>query len=67
MHVIYIYINWPLELLYLLKKPHQNPIGSVKDLSMHRGSEKQLGFICFDYNEILLSTVPLGDRQEVTR
>jgi hypothetical protein len=26
-------INIPLELLYLLKKPHQNPLDSFKDLS----------------------------------
>lgn len=30
------HINLPLESLYLLKKPHQNPLRSFKDLSVHR-------------------------------
>jgi hypothetical protein len=32
----YIHKNLPIEPHYLLKKPHQNPLGSFKDLSIHR-------------------------------
>lgn len=39
MDVIIIHINLPLQSLYLLKKPHQNPLRSFKDLSKHRDRE----------------------------
>uniref|UniRef100_A0A2H1VK26 SFRICE_025425 n=1 Tax=Spodoptera frugiperda TaxID=7108 RepID=A0A2H1VK26_SPOFR len=37
-----VHINLPLESLYLLKKPHQNPLRSFKDVSVQRdiGTEK---------------------------
>jgi hypothetical protein len=38
-----IHMNLTLEPHYLLKKPHQNPLGSFKDLSIHRYTVK------FDY------------------
>jgi hypothetical protein len=35
------HINLPLESLYLLKKPHQNPSGSYKDLSIHMARQRE--------------------------
>ena len=32
----FIHLNLPLESLYLLKKPHQNPWHSFKDLNIHK-------------------------------
>uniref|UniRef100_A0A2H1VUX1 SFRICE_018193 n=1 Tax=Spodoptera frugiperda TaxID=7108 RepID=A0A2H1VUX1_SPOFR len=42
-----IHKNLPLESLYLLKKPHQNPLRSFKDSSIQRdlGQRKRLYFI----------------------
>uniref|UniRef100_A0A2H1WER9 SFRICE_005182 n=1 Tax=Spodoptera frugiperda TaxID=7108 RepID=A0A2H1WER9_SPOFR len=42
MHVLYIHKNLPLKSLYLLKKPHLNPLRSFKDLTIQRdmGTEK---------------------------
>jgi hypothetical protein len=37
----YIHINLPLKTLYLLKKMHQNPLGSFKDLSVHRDRQRK--------------------------
>ncbi|KAF9806785.1 hypothetical protein SFRURICE_009472, partial [Spodoptera frugiperda] len=43
-----IHINFALELLYLLKRLHQNPLCSFKDLSVQRdiGTEKALSHLC---------------------
>jgi hypothetical protein len=35
----YIYRNLPLESLYLLKKLHKNPLGSFKDLCIHKNRQ----------------------------
>ena len=44
-----IHINLPLESLYLLKKPHQNPLRSFKDLSIHRdiGTDRESDFVLY--------------------
>jgi hypothetical protein len=31
----------PFESLYLLKRPHHNPLGSLKDLSIHRDRQRE--------------------------
>jgi hypothetical protein len=40
MHVMGININLTLKSFYLLKKSHQNPLGSFKDLSIHRDRQR---------------------------
>jgi hypothetical protein len=36
-----IHINLPFESLYLLKKPHHNPLGNFKDLSIHMDRRRE--------------------------
>jgi hypothetical protein len=40
-YACYIHINLSLESLYLWKKPHQNPLGTFKDLSVHRDRQRE--------------------------
>ena len=49
MYVI-IHLNLPLESLYLLKKPHHNPLRSFKDLRIHMDRQRKATFLsslCF--------------------
>lgn len=49
-YAFYIHINRPLESLYLLKEPHQNSLGSCKDLSIHMDRQREATLI---YGEVL--------------
>jgi hypothetical protein len=42
---LYMYYYVPLESLYLLKKPHQNPLDSFEDLSIHL--DRSVKGLCF--------------------
>jgi hypothetical protein len=58
-------INLSLESLYLFKKPHQNPLGSFKDLSISSNigtdSGKRLCFIlCYDVSSSFPHPFPLS-------
>jgi hypothetical protein len=60
----YIYINLPLELLYPLRKPQQNLLGSFKDLIIHRDRQREatLFFTMFIIIISLLMSPLLGHR-----
>jgi hypothetical protein len=46
-----MYVCIPLEALYVIKKPHQYPLGSFKDLIIGIDRGKRLCFIpCSDYH-----------------
>jgi hypothetical protein len=45
----YIYINLPLKPLYRLKKPYQNPLGSFKDLGVHRDRQRDATLFYITY------------------
>lgn len=47
MYVPIIHIILSLESLYLFKKTHQNPLNSVKDLSIHSDSETKSDFVLY--------------------
>jgi hypothetical protein len=50
-----MHLNLPIELLYLSKKPHQNPLGSFKDLNIHRESGQTVGSdFAFNYVVIII-------------
>jgi hypothetical protein len=63
-HGCIAHINFSLESLYPLKKPHQNPLGSFEDLCLHR--DRQRVTTCFilsyDYDAFSSSYEELDGR-----
>jgi hypothetical protein len=58
MHVTHKYVNLPLESLYVLKKPDQNPLHTFKGAYIGTDSEKRICFkYCYDYNYDCLISV----------
>ena len=43
----FVHIKLPLKTFYLLKEPHQNPMRSFKDLSIHRDRQQNATFFYY--------------------
>jgi hypothetical protein len=62
----YIHINFPVESLYLLKNSHHNPLGSFKDVGVHKDRQPEATFLYYvmitemDINSIKQSRLPLS-------